>query len=286
MSLILAGDVGGTKTLLELGTLHEGHWRPVFSSRYAAVDYPDLPGVLRTFLQQWQGVMHPRPQDVLTAACFGVAGPALDDRVQMTNLPWIIDGPALSAEFGIPRLKVVNDFAAAAAGVELLGDADLVVLQAGEPIRSAPRVVIGAGTGLGVAYLIPAEPGYTVIAGESGHTGFAPATSEQAELWRGLHSRLGRVSTEDIVSGTGLVRIHEFIARTAGGAVAPEIRYFQESTAVSTAVIKLGDIVSFDTVVSSASFRIRRASAHDTLQSTSPPYRKVGRADSSGAVVW
>jgi len=219
MSLILAGDVGGTKTLLELGTLHEGHWRPVFSSRYAAVDYPDLPGVLRTFLQQWQGVMHPRPQDVLTAACFGVAGPALDDRVQMTNLPWIVDGPALSAEFGIPRLKVVNDFAAAAAGVELLGDADLVVLQAGEPIRSAPRVVIGAGTGLGVAYLIPAEPGYTVIAGESGHTGFAPATSEQAELWRGLHSRLGRVSTEDIVSGTGLVRIHEFIARAEGGAV-------------------------------------------------------------------
>lgn len=221
MNMILAGDVGGTKTLLEVGTLHDGCWWPVFAGRYAAVDHQDLSSVLRQFLRDWV-TQHPS-RDTLTDACFGVAGPAFENRAQMTNLPWLVDGPAITAEFGISRVQVVNDFAAAASGVELLEDADLVVLQSGEPIPAAPKLVIGAGTGLGVAYLIHAGAGYRVIAGESGHAGFAPATLEQLELWRELYARNGRVSAEDVVSGSGLVRIYEFMERTSGGQTAPAV---------------------------------------------------------------
>ena len=218
MNMILAGDVGGTKTLLEVGALHHGRWRPAFAGRYLAADHRDLSSVLQQFLRDWV-TQHPS-RDTITDACFGVAGPAFENRVQMTHLPWLVDGPAIAAEFGLSRVQVVNDFAAAASGVELLEDADLAVLQVGEPMPAAPRVVIGAGTGLGVAYLIDAGAGYTVVAGEAGHAGFAPVTPEQHELWRDLYARNGRVSAEDVVSGSGLVRIYEFMERTSGGQAA------------------------------------------------------------------
>jgi glucokinase len=216
--MILAGDVGGTKTLLEIGSLRDGHWLPAFSGRYAAADYPDLYGVVQAFLREWAAQR--RSRDAITHACIGVAGPALDNRAQMTNLPWSIDAGVISGKFGIPYVQVINDFAAAASGIEILRDADLLVLQRGEPVKAAPRLVIGAGTGLGVACLISTAAGYQVIAGESGHAGFAPATPEQAELWHDLHARYGRVTAEDVVSGPGLVRIYEYFERRAGRAAA------------------------------------------------------------------
>lgn len=166
MNMILACDVGGTKTLLEVGTLNDGRWQPAFGARYAATDHPNLRSVLECFFRDWDAKRC--SQDTLTHACFGVAGPMLNNSVQMTNLPWIVDGNLISAEFNIPCVRVVNDFVAAASGVEMLRDADLVVLQAGEPVSAAPRLVIGAGTGLGVAYLIWSGSGYQVIAGEGG----------------------------------------------------------------------------------------------------------------------
>ena len=146
--MILAGDIGGTKTLLEVGLLQDGLWKPVFCGRYAAVDYPNLSRLMAAFLQEW--AVQRQPQDTITRACFGVAGPSISNRVQMTNLSWTVDGSEISTEFDIPRVRIVNDFAAAASGVELLQDTDLVVLQSGEPVSAAPRLVIGAGTGLGV----------------------------------------------------------------------------------------------------------------------------------------
>jgi glucokinase len=214
MNMILVGDVGGTKTLLEIGTLQNGRWQPEFGGRYAAADYPQLSNILQVFLREW--ATQRRAQEVLTQACFGVAGPAEDNRAKMTNLTWIVDACAISAEFGIPRVQVVNDFAAAARGVELLQDSDLVVLQPGEPVSTAPKLVIGAGTGLGVAFLIHAKGGYQVIAGEAGHAGFTPATLEQLDLWRDLYTYHGSVTAEDVVSGPGLVRIYEFFERVAG----------------------------------------------------------------------
>ena len=211
--MILVGDIGGTKTLLEAGRLVAGRWSPVFGARYEAAEHSGFDSVLRHFLQAWsaQDAGHAAP----VAACFGVAGPVADDRAQMTNLPWVIDGAAISRSFAIPRVNVINDFAAAAHGIALLQPANLAVLQAGAPLAQAPRLVIGAGTGLGVAHLLWVDGAYRVVAGEAGHGGFAPTTPEQIELWRHVHAQCGRVTLEHLISGPGLTRIYEFIVHDA-----------------------------------------------------------------------
>ena len=212
--MILVGDVGGTKSLLEIGTLRDGLWQPAHAARHAALDHPDLQSVLRHFLAEC------RARALLPAcidgACFGVAGPVSGNRAQLTNLPWLVDGAAISAEFGIPHVQVVNDFAAAASGVALLQAGDQVVLQAGEPLPGAPRLVLGAGTGLGVAHLIRVGDDYQVIAGEGGHAGFAPGTAAQGDLWRDLLDLQGRVIVEDVVSGPGLASIHRHLLHREG----------------------------------------------------------------------
>lgn len=239
--MILAGDIGATKTLLEVGALRQGRWFPAFGRRYAGANHADFASVLRAFLLEWES----RHGSAVTIAraCFGVAGPVLDNRVQMTNLPWLVDGDAISAAFGIPHVCISNDFAAAASGVDLLQAADLVTLQRGEPVAAAPRVVIGAGTGLGVAYMIWADAGYQAIAGEGGHTGFAPSTTEQLELWRDLHARQGRVVAEDVVSGPGLVRICEFLGRREGksAASAAALSSGDAAAAIAHAALESGD---------------------------------------------
>jgi glucokinase len=209
--MILAGDVGATKVQLELGELQHGRWMTVFGARYLAADYPDFFSMLQAFFSEW--TLQQRSSPKIARACLGVAGPVFDNRVQMTNLPWLVDGDAIAARFGIAHVKVVNDFAAAAKGIELLQPADFVTLQSGEPVAAAPRMVIGPGTGLGLAYMVWAGDRYLIVAGESGSTGFAPATSEQLDLWRDLYLRQGRVVVEDVVSGPGLVRIFEFLCR-------------------------------------------------------------------------
>jgi len=216
--MILAGDVGATKTLLEVGALREGRWRPVFGKRYWAAEHEDFPAVLRAFLSEWAAR---RVRGRLTRACFGVAGPESGNRVRMTNLPWRVDAKLIARRFRIAQVRVVNDFAAAATGIELLRPADLVTLQSGKPAPDAPRLVIGAGSGLGVAYLVRTAGRYRAIPGEGGHVGFAPSTPDQMDLWRYLHLRLDRVAAEDVVSGPGLVRIFEFLSGREGTAAVP-----------------------------------------------------------------
>ena len=211
--MILVGDIGGTKTYLESGCVLEGRWRPVFSARYEAADHGGFDGVLNEFFRAWNPSREIR--DTLSAACFGVAGPVSGNCARMTNLPWTVDGDALKSAFALPRVSIVNDFAAAAHGIALLQPANLAVLQAGAPLAQAPRLVIGAGTGLGVAHLLWVDGAYRVVAGEAGHGGFAPTTPEQIELWRHVHAQCGRVTLEHLISGPGLTRIYEFIVHDA-----------------------------------------------------------------------
>ncbi len=207
--MILAGDIGGTKALLLLASVRQGRMAPVLERRYAVASFADFSALLARFLDECR--RHRGRDARLASACFGAAGPASDNRIQMTNLPWRLDAEAIAAEFGIGRVQLVNDFEAAATGVEALAPGDSATLQRGEPLPQAARVVIGAGTGLGVAYALPQGKRFQVIAGEGGHAGFAPADDEQMRLWRVLHARLGRVSVEHVVSGPGLVRIYEFL---------------------------------------------------------------------------
>ncbi len=207
--VILAGDIGGTKALLMLAAVRQGRLAPLLERRYLAADFADFSAMLTRFIDECR--VHRRRKTRIASACFGAAGPASGNRIQMTNLPWCLDAEAIAAQFGIARVLLVNDFAAAAVGVEALAPGDCAILQHGEPLPGAARVVIGAGTGLGVAYALPQGKRYRIIAGEGGHAGFAPADEEQMRLWQALHARLGRVSAEQVVSGPGLVRIYEFL---------------------------------------------------------------------------
>jgi glucokinase len=220
--MILAGDIGGTKALLLLATVRKGRLESVLERRYAVASFADFSALLARFVDEC--LQHRGRGLRIASACFGAAGPASADCIQMTNLPWRLDAGAIAAEFGIGRVLLVNDFEAAATGVEALDPGDCSILQRGEPLSRAPRVVIGAGSGLGVAYALPQGKRYRVIAGEGGHAGFAPADDEQMRLWRALHAQLGRVSVEHVVSGPGLLRIYEFLR-----AESPEAPALQQS---------------------------------------------------------
>jgi glucokinase len=215
--LILAGDVGATKILLEAGDVDEGRWKPFLARRYLIADFPNMSGVMEAFLAEWQSAKPARAR--LTSGALGVAGPADGNSVKMTHRPWEVDGDALADHFGIPRIRVVNDLAAMAHGIDAVASRDIVTIQPGRAVPGAPQVVLGVGTGLGVAYRFQyrgqtpvsrqaENRGLTpVLPGEGGHVGFSPASAEQYQVWKDLHAVHGRVEGEDVASGKGIANI-------------------------------------------------------------------------------
>ncbi|PKO83717.1 MAG: glucokinase [Betaproteobacteria bacterium HGW-Betaproteobacteria-11] len=210
--MILGGDIGGTKVLL--GLMEAG--RPVIERRYASADFSGFEAVLARFLRE--AACDPRQ---ITATCLALAGPLADDgrTARLTHLPWHIDSEALARRFGLPPIRLVNDFAAAALAAVMAPAAQRSTLQPGIPLAAAPCLVVGAGTGLGMAIALPEGQRWRIIPGEGGHAAFAPADDEQLALWRHLTARHGRVGWEMVVSGPGLAAIHEFIA---GESLPPE----------------------------------------------------------------
>jgi glucokinase len=200
--MILGGDLGGTKTLLALADLVAGRIEIVREQRYASQDYLSFDDLLADFLAD---------APTIESACFGLAGPTDGDNAKLTYLPWQLSGAALKNRFKLKSVTLANDFAAAANGLALVGPEHLQTLQIGQPIAHAPRLILGAGTGLGVAGMVWDGERHQVIPGEGGHLGFSPQTLEQGELWRYLLAQNGRVTTEDIVSGPGLERIYAFL---------------------------------------------------------------------------
>ena len=203
---ILAGDIGGTNTRLQLLKVHALQASPVREAHYASRDHASLAAVLREFLL---------PETVPVAgACFGVAGPVRttpdSQTVRTTNLPWEIDGKTLAREFSFRSVRLINDFQAIGFGIEKLADDELLTLQAGQPQLHGPRAVIGAGTGLGQGILVWQAAHYEAFATEGGHVDFAPTNELEFDLAKQLREELGRVSYEDILSGPGLVRPYYF----------------------------------------------------------------------------
>ena len=208
--MILAADVGATKILLEAGDLRSDGWQPALARRYQLAEFESFSAVMATFLEEFKRVKPPRAR--ITAACIGAAGPALDNKVKMTHRPWTLDGARIAREFGIPKVRVVNDLAAGAYGVGLVGSRDLLTIQPGKAIAGEPQVVLGVGTGLGVAYLIPEGDRVKVVPGEGGHVGFSPASVGQLRLAAAFCEIHGRVEAEDLVSGRGLANIYQHLA--------------------------------------------------------------------------
>ncbi|MBS3917074.1 MAG: glucokinase [Sulfuritalea sp.] len=210
--MILGGDIGGTKTLLALAN----ETGVVFERRYPSREWGDFAALLRAFLGDAGCTAN------ITAACIGVAGPVEDNRVKVTNLPWVVDGKALADAFGFGKVEVINDFAAAAQGVAALQPDDLVTLQEGRPLPQSPRLLIGAGTGLGVAALMPEGDGWRTVGGEGGHIGFSPANEEQQAVWQHLARPGGRVTAENVISGPGLAAIYDSLCKVSPGNTATE----------------------------------------------------------------
>lgn len=196
---VLAGDIGGTKCLL---CLCDDSLRPVFERRYPSAEHTEFVHVVRKFLAETGA----RPD----RACFGIAGPVVNDVCRTTNLPWLIDARTLEADTEIAKIRLINDFHANAASVEALSEADVVELHPGGQEPRGPIAILGAGTGLGQAFLFHTGSSYEVIASEGGHCDFAPRTEEEIGVLRYLIKKYdGHVSYERLISGMGLVNLYE-----------------------------------------------------------------------------
>ena len=151
----------------------------------------------------------------LSAACFGIAGPIIDNRCQTTNLPWIVDGPAIGKQFGIPRVHLLNDLEATAYGIFWLRPDELEVLNAGNPPKKRQAfALIAAGTGLGESILFWDGKSYRPMPSEGGRADFAPSDDQEIELLRYLRGQYLHVSYERILSGPGLHALYEFLRDT------------------------------------------------------------------------
>jgi glucokinase len=210
---LLVADVGGTKTAIALATAGPAP-AIIELSVYPSQDFASLETVVAEFLARPEVARH---GGEVGAACFSVAGPVADNASSLTNLGWKVDGAALASSFSLRAVEVINDFAAAGQGIESLPDADLTTLQAGAPVERGNRLIIGAGTGLGVGLLTWRDGGYAVHASEAGHADFAPVDELQDRLLVHLRRAFGRVSYERVVSGPGLMRIFSFLQETGAG---------------------------------------------------------------------
>jgi len=235
--VILAGDVGGTKTALALFEVRRRALAVVRESVLPSQGFAALTDAIRQFLLEGSPVS-------VDAACVGVAGPVIDGRSTATNLPWVVDEASLAACVSTRRIRLVNDLEATGHGVLGLPPSSLATLQAGEP-RKATMALIAAGTGLGEVLLVWEGRRYRVVSSEGGHTDFAPRTDLETELFQFLRKEFGRVSYERVVSGPGLYNIYRFLLASGGAPEAEWLRSRME-TGDPSAVVAEAALASRD----------------------------------------
>lgn len=212
--MFLAADIGGTKTLIAMGD--QGGIR--FQRRILNDDYAGPAALIASFLLEAKAAGLPARAD---RSCLALAGPVVQgsERARLTNRNWEVDAEELTRTLPLGPVSLQNDFVASAAGINTLAPEECLALQAGEPDREAPSLVLGPGTGLGVAAWLPGAAGMgSVLPSEGGHIGYAAANQEQQAFAGFLAERHGRVTVERIVSGPGLVLCHNFCSREAGRA--------------------------------------------------------------------
>ncbi|HEX8129527.1 MAG TPA: glucokinase [Pyrinomonadaceae bacterium] len=229
--MILAGDIGGTKTNVALFE-QEALEKPLAQRSFPSGKYDSLESIISEFVAEHQ------PQ--LTHACFGIAGPVKDGQVKTPNLKWIVDGQTLADALKIERVGLINDLEATAYGIEGLGASQLHALNEGREEHGAHRALIAAGTGLGMAGLFYDGRHYRPIASEGGHIDYAPRTAIEHELLNYMRGKIGgRVSYERVLSGPGLFNIYNFLRDHKYGEepdwLAEQIKAGDGSAAVSQA---------------------------------------------------
>ncbi len=215
-NLILAGDVGATKTILGLFSSGNGNRRPSLISRrtFRSAAYKGLVAMVREFLPQG---------DKTTAACFGVAGPVIAGTAEVTNLSWFVEAKALAADLQVERVSLINDIVAIGYGVSALGENDFLVLNQGGNGGPANAAVIAAGTGLGECTLYWDGKHHVPVASEAGHSDFAPYDEISTDLVRYLRGRGLFTNVEQVLSGPGLLNIYSFLRDTKGVPATTEV---------------------------------------------------------------
>ncbi|MEL6939917.1 MAG: glucokinase [Cyanobacteria bacterium J06598_1] len=220
MAQLLAGDIGGTKTILRLAQVddetiqgtssHELEIRTLYEQRYPSQNYPEFVPMVKEFLAAAGGSGDTVKPD---SACFAIAGPIVDNTCQLTNLSWFLRSEFLSGTLEIKNVQLINDFEAIGYGVLGLKPDDIYELQAGEPSETSPKAVLGAGTGLGQGFLLPSNGEYQVFPSEGGHVDFAPQSELEFQLRKYLLEKhcISRVSEERVVSGMGIISIYQFL---------------------------------------------------------------------------
>ena len=209
-TMVLAGDIGGTKT--HLGLFRRGKQRPVLKvlETYASQKAPNLENVLDDFCNK-----HRVPPD---NACFGIAGPVKNGRCKATNLPWDVSERRIKHRFGWDQVRLINDLTATAYAVPLLTKGELFPLNQQKRTKGENLGLIAPGTGLGMALLVWGDGHYMPVPSEGGHSDFAPSNDVEVALWQYLHQRVGHVSVERVLSGPGLFIIYCWLKYTGQSA--------------------------------------------------------------------
>ncbi len=221
--MLLAGDIGGTKTILAVYSAENGPHTPVRQQVFASASYDSLEAIIREFLTQ--------AAVQIDSACFGVAGPILAGRAQITNLPWVIDSASIAATFGWSAVHLLNDLEAVAYAVPALKAEDVHVLSAGQAVPGGNLSVLAPGTGLGEAYITIDEGRFVAHGCEGSHASFAPMNEQQIALLRYLWDVKGfdHVSHERVCSGgLGIPNLYAFLKDTG---YAPEPAWLRDALA-------------------------------------------------------
>jgi glucokinase len=234
--IVLAGDIGGTKTLFQLAETAHGGFRALYEKRYASADYAEFLPLVQEFINDAYLETGAKAEN----ACFGIAGPVSGRTAVTTNLPWKISADELESEFNIKKVRLINDFQSVGYGIEALEDEDLVTLQQGNAVPQGTQIIIGAGTGLGQGFLVWQGDHYEVVPSEGGHTSFAPTTELQIELLRYLQKRYHWATWERAISGRGLVNIFDFLLETRQPALSPALQQALEIEDRAAAVSRFG----------------------------------------------
>ena len=201
--MLLAGDIGGTKTDLAIFSVEGGPHSPLKQAQVHSADYPSLQALVTEFLE--------KTRINVERACFDVAGPVIDGRVKITNLPWVMDEASLAKDLNLQSVRLLNDLEAVARAIPILRPSDISTLNPGEPAKGGAIAVVAPGTGLGESFLTWDGSKYVSHSSEGGHADFAPTNERQIGLLKYMLKRFDHVSVEHVCSGIAIPYIYEYL---------------------------------------------------------------------------
>ena len=229
--MLIAGDIGGTKTDLAIFSNEAGPLTPLAQTRVPSANYPSLQAIVKEFLE--------KEKTPVDSACFAIPGPVIGGRAKATNLPWVIDEESLAQDLGMNRglVHLINDLEAIAHAVPILRPGDVETINAGEPVRRGAIGVIAPGTGLGESFLTWEGAQYVAHSSEGGHADFAPADQRQIRLLEYMLKTADHVSFESVCSGRGIPNIYAYLRDIEQIPQAPEVTASIDSARDRTAAI-------------------------------------------------